>query len=144
MRVELPSPPLTTPARTTARLVLAGATIFAGLSHLFWGREEFKTPVPTSVPMDADGVGMATGGVEIALGVGLALLTPTGGVLRGGVPRQHRAIPQPRRRLRAQQRDRAAYAFAVSAGGGGVVAVFDSGYEVSSLTVSSSALTAIP
>lgn len=70
----LPAKPPTTPARTAARLVLAGAMVFAGLSHLFWGRKEFQAQVPKSVPMDADGVVMASGGVEIVLGAGLALL----------------------------------------------------------------------
>ena len=49
--------------------------VFAGLSHLFWGRKEFQAQVPKSVPMDADGVVMASGGVEIVLGAGLALLS---------------------------------------------------------------------
>ena len=71
---DLPAPPPTTRARTIARLVLAGAMIFAGLSHLFWAREEFQAQVPKWVPVDADGVVMASGGVEITLGVGLALL----------------------------------------------------------------------
>ncbi|MDF2824576.1 MAG: putative rane protein [Mycobacterium sp.] len=71
---ELPPPPPTTRLRTVARLLLAGAMIFAGLSHLFWGRQEFQAQVPTSVPMDPDGVVMASGGVEIMLGAGLALL----------------------------------------------------------------------
>ena len=71
---EPPPPPPTTPLRTTARLLLAGAMVFAGLSHLFWGRKEFQAQVPKSVPMDADGVVMASGGVEIMLGAGLALL----------------------------------------------------------------------
>lgn len=71
---ELPAPPPTTRARTIARLALAGAMTFAGLSHLFWARETFQAQVPTWVPMDADGVVMASGGVEITLGVGLAVL----------------------------------------------------------------------
>ncbi|MDZ7886211.1 MAG: hypothetical protein U5N53_26405 [Mycobacterium sp.] len=71
---ELAAPPPTTRARTIARLALAGAMIFAGFSHLFWAREEFQAQVPTWVPMDPDGVVMASGGAEITLGVGLALL----------------------------------------------------------------------
>ncbi|WP_084436673.1 DoxX family protein [Aldersonia kunmingensis] len=65
----------TTRPRTFARLALAGAMIFAGFSHLFWGREEFQAQVPESVPLDADGVVMASGGVEIMLGLGLATLS---------------------------------------------------------------------
>jgi uncharacterized membrane protein len=71
---ELPPPPPTTRARTIARFALAGAMVFAGFSHLFWARKEFQAQVPEWVPMDPDGVVMASGGVEITLGVGLALL----------------------------------------------------------------------
>lgn len=71
----LTEPPPSTPTRTVARFVLAGAMIFAGLSHLFWARTEFQVQVPHWVPMDPDGVVMASGGVEITLGVGLALLS---------------------------------------------------------------------
>lgn len=71
---DAPPPPPTTTARTVARLLLAGAMIFAGLGHLFWARQEFQAQVPGWVPMDPDGVVMASGGVEIALGVGLAVL----------------------------------------------------------------------
>lgn len=69
------SPPPTTPARTAARLTLAGAMVFAGFSHLFWARKDFQAQVPESFPIDADGVVMASGGVEIMLGAGLAVLT---------------------------------------------------------------------
>jgi uncharacterized membrane protein len=69
------SPPPTTPLRTAARLTLAGAMIFAGFSHLFWARKDFQAQVPESFPIDADGVVMASGGVEIILGAGLAVLT---------------------------------------------------------------------
>lgn len=72
---ELPPPPPTTRARTIGRLALAAALVYAGFSHLFWARGEFQAQVPQWVPMDADGVVMASGGVEITLGIGLALLT---------------------------------------------------------------------
>lgn len=71
---DLPEPPPTTPARTAARLALGAALVFAGLSHLFWGRETFRAQVPKFVPLDEDGVVMASGGVEIMLGAALALL----------------------------------------------------------------------
>lgn len=48
--------------------------IGAGISHLFWARETFQAQVPKFVPMDPDGVVMASGGVEIMLGAGLAVL----------------------------------------------------------------------
>jgi uncharacterized membrane protein len=70
-----PAAPPTMPLRNAARLVLAAAMIFAGLSHLFWARETFQAQVPRSIPMDPDGVVMASGGVEIMLGAGLAVLT---------------------------------------------------------------------
>jgi uncharacterized membrane protein len=72
---ELPAPPPTTPLRTAARLALAGVLVVAGLSHMFWARETFRAQVPKSIPLDEDGVVMASGGVEIMLGAGLALLT---------------------------------------------------------------------
>lgn len=49
--------------------------IFAGLSHLFWARREFEAQVPewtTQVsPLDKDGVVVASGVAEVALGVAL-------------------------------------------------------------------------
>ena len=74
MTAALPAPPPTTRARTIARLALAAAMVFAGFSHLLWARQDFQAQVPHWVPIDADGVVMASGGVEITLGVGLALL----------------------------------------------------------------------
>ena len=60
-------PPSTTP-RTIARLALAAGLLFAGVSHLFWAREEFRAQVPSWVPMDTDAVVVASGAVEIGLG----------------------------------------------------------------------------
>lgn len=61
--------------RTVARLLLAGFLGFAGLSHLFWGRETFRAQVPEWLPMAVDVVVVASGVVEIALAI--ALLVPT-------------------------------------------------------------------
>lgn len=61
--------------RTAARLLLAGFLGFAGLSHLFWGRETFRAQVPEWLPLGVDFVVVASGVVEIALAV--ALLVPT-------------------------------------------------------------------
>lgn len=65
--------PPTSRAKDFARYLLAGALVFAGVSHLFWARKEFQAQVPDWVPMDKDGVVMASGGVEIMLGAGLAI-----------------------------------------------------------------------
>ncbi|GAA1851110.1 hypothetical protein ACFQZV_06705 [Microbacterium koreense] len=62
--------------RTFARWILAGAMVFAGLSHLFWARREFQAQVPdfTGEVMDKDGVVVASGVVEMMLGASLVAL----------------------------------------------------------------------
>jgi len=64
--------------RTFARILLAGAMMFAGASHLFWARREFQAQVPDLVtdvlPIDKDGVVVASGAVEIMLGAALLAL----------------------------------------------------------------------
>ena len=65
--------PSTTP-RTIGRVALAAALVFAGVSHLFWARKEFRAQVPSWVPMDADAVVVASGVVEIGLGGALLAL----------------------------------------------------------------------
>jgi uncharacterized membrane protein len=57
--------------------------VFAGLSHLFWGRREFQAQVPdvTTKVMDKDAVVVASGVVEVMLGASLVVL-----------PRSRRAI----------------------------------------------------
>lgn len=60
--------------KTIARLVLGAFLLFAGLSHLFWARQAFQAQVPTWLPLDADFVVLASGIVEIALGLALILL----------------------------------------------------------------------
>lgn len=52
-----------------ARILLAGALIFAGVGHLTTSRAEFQAQVPTWVPLDPDFVVIASGVVEIVLGV---------------------------------------------------------------------------
>jgi uncharacterized membrane protein len=69
-----PDVPPTSRPRTIARYLLAGILVFAGLSHLFWARKDFQAQVPDWVPMDKDAVVVASGGVEIMLGGGLAVL----------------------------------------------------------------------
>ena len=64
--------------RTCARWLLGAGMVFAGLSHLFWARKEFQAQVPEVVtkalPIDADGVVVASGAVEIMLGGALVAL----------------------------------------------------------------------
>ncbi|MGA9872946.1 MAG: DoxX family membrane protein [Rhodococcus sp. (in: high G+C Gram-positive bacteria)] len=60
--------------KTIARLVLGSFLLFAGLSHLFWARREFQAQVPTWVPVNADFVVLASGVVEIVLGLALILV----------------------------------------------------------------------
>lgn len=63
---------------TFTRWLLAAGMIFAGLSHLFWARKEFQAQVPDLVtdalPIDKDGVVVASGAVEIMLGAALVVL----------------------------------------------------------------------
>ncbi|WP_315552333.1 hypothetical protein [Microbacterium aurum] len=64
--------------RTFTRWLLAGGMVFAGLSHLFWARKEFQAQVPDLVtdvlPIDKDGVVVASGAVEMMLGAALVVL----------------------------------------------------------------------
>lgn len=59
-------------AKTIARILLAGFLIFAGISHLTFGRQDFRAQVPVWLPLDADFVVLASGVVEIVLGLALA------------------------------------------------------------------------
>jgi uncharacterized membrane protein len=59
-------------AKTIARMLLAAFLIFAGISHLTFGRQDFRAQVPVWLPLDADFVVLASGVVEIALGLALA------------------------------------------------------------------------
>lgn len=55
-------------------MLLGGFLVLAGVSHLGWSREAFRAQVPPWLPMDVDFVVVASGLVEIALGLGLLLL----------------------------------------------------------------------
>ncbi len=54
-----------------ARVLLGAALVFAGTSHLTFARATFQAQVPTWLPLDADFVVIASGVVEIALGLWL-------------------------------------------------------------------------
>lgn len=60
--------------KSIARVLLGAFLVFAGLSHLFWARSEFQAQVPTWLPLDADFVVLASGVVEVALGLALIFL----------------------------------------------------------------------
>jgi uncharacterized membrane protein len=60
--------------RTIARITLGAFLLFAGVSHLTTQREAFQAQVPTWVPLDPDFVVVASGLVEIALGLALIAL----------------------------------------------------------------------
>ena len=57
-----------------ARTLLGAALTYAGTTHLTTNRTEFLAQVPTWMPLDADFVVMASGVVEILLGLSLIIL----------------------------------------------------------------------
>ena len=60
--------------RTAARALLGVALASAGVSHLGSARAEFQAQVPQWVPLDPDFVVLASGCVEIILGLSLVFL----------------------------------------------------------------------
>lgn len=73
--------------RTIGRWALGGALLVAGTGHLTAQREEFQAQVPDWFPVGADAVVVASGVVEITLGLALLLLrrrrTAVGWVVAG-------------------------------------------------------------
>ena len=64
----------TSTGQNVARWALGGMLIVAGTSHLTWNRKAFLAQVPTWIPIDADTVVLASGVVEILLGLSLLVL----------------------------------------------------------------------
>ncbi|MEO7544742.1 MAG: hypothetical protein ABIT21_00350 [Terrimesophilobacter sp.] len=64
----------TTLLRTVFRMLLGAFLLFAGISHLTFNREAFLAQVPTWLPLDGDFVVVASGIVEIVLGLALLFL----------------------------------------------------------------------
>ena len=60
--------------RKATQVLLGAALIYAGVSHLTTSRLEFQAQVPNWVPLSADFVVLASGVVEIILGISLASL----------------------------------------------------------------------
>ena len=61
-------------AKAIARYLLGAALIYAGVGHFTCSRTEFQAQVPPWVPLDADFVVLASGVVEIALGLSLIFI----------------------------------------------------------------------
>ncbi|MBZ4488349.1 hypothetical protein LQ938_14225 [Microbacterium sp. cx-55] len=61
-------------ARTIARWALGAGLVFAGTGHLTFARQSFVAQVPQWLPLPVDLVVVASGVVEIALGLALILL----------------------------------------------------------------------
>jgi uncharacterized membrane protein len=60
--------------RNATQLLLGASLTYAGTTHLTTSRTEFQAQVPNWVPFSADFVVIASGIVEIALGLSLILL----------------------------------------------------------------------
>jgi len=60
--------------RNATQLLLGAALAYAGTTHLTTSRQEFQAQVPNWVPLSADFVVIASGIVEIALGLSLLIL----------------------------------------------------------------------
>ena len=64
-----------TTAQKFGRIALGSLMTLAGVGHLTFGREEFRAQVPTWVPVPPDVTVLASGAVEIALGMAMILMT---------------------------------------------------------------------
>jgi uncharacterized membrane protein len=64
-----------TTAQKVGRIVLGSLMTIAGIGHLSFAREEFRAQVPAWVPVPPDVTVLASGAVEIALGVAMILMT---------------------------------------------------------------------
>ena len=60
--------------RNMGQVILGIALTYAGTTHLTSSRKEFQAQVPTWLPLDADFVVIASGIVEIILGLALLIL----------------------------------------------------------------------
>jgi len=60
--------------RKATQVLLGAALMYTGISHLTTSRLEFQAQVPNWVPLSADFVVLASGVVEILLGLALASL----------------------------------------------------------------------
>ena len=70
----LEAAPRTSKSQLAGRIMLGLMLVTAGVSHLTNARQSFQAQVPPWLPLDPDLVVLLSGGVEIALGLSLALL----------------------------------------------------------------------
>lgn len=68
-------PAAETTAQRIGRIALGAAMTFAGVGHLTFARQEFAAQVPTWMPVPTDLIVLASGVVEIALGLAMLLMT---------------------------------------------------------------------
>ena len=61
-------------ARHIGRYLLGAALIYAGVGHFTFSRVAFQAQVPPWLPLDADFVVLASGAIEIALGLSLIFI----------------------------------------------------------------------
>ena len=61
--------------RHAARYLLGAALIYAGVGHFTFSRVAFQAQVPPWLPLDPDFVVLASGAVEIAIGLGLIFIS---------------------------------------------------------------------
>ena len=64
-----------TAAQKVGRIVLGSFMIFAGVGHLTFARREFQAQVPTWIPVPPDVTVLASGAVEIGLGLAMIVAT---------------------------------------------------------------------
>ena len=69
------SPAVESTAQKVGRVVLGSFMIFAGVGHLTFARREFQAQVPTWIPVPPDVTVLASGAVEIGLGLAMILVT---------------------------------------------------------------------
>jgi uncharacterized membrane protein len=68
-----PPPPAST-VQTLARVLLGAMLLFTGTGHLTFARQDFAAQVPAWVPFSTDFVVLASGVVELILGLALVFL----------------------------------------------------------------------
>ena len=63
----------TSRVQDVGRVLLAAGLLAAGVAHLSWARAEFQAQVPSWLPVADDLVVLASGAVEIVLGIALLI-----------------------------------------------------------------------